>query len=284
MIDSLKPQTELSILRNASEVSLQMEPFPHIVIHDALPEELASYLTESFPSPEILTKNNNIRIDISADQVNSSDNIPAIWREFINFHSSQKFFHEVVKIFDASIVSNNSLQLSSIKELLDLRVGTRNIDSFKTHDLLLDSQIAINSPVLKKSSVRKIHVDHTNKLYSGMLYLRQPHDDAIGGDLNLYKWKEGYTSKDKLKFYKESVDQSHVELCKQIKYKNNVCILFLNSIDALHGVTAREITSHQRTFVNFIGELPYDIFYKRSFFIRTLQNFKSLLRQLKNYL
>lgn len=274
----------LSILQNANKFSLELNPFPHLIIQNALPQELANTLTNNFPISSFQTKANNARCDISASKLSEIKNLANPWNEFIKFHTSQEFFYELIEIFGNEIIKKNDRYFSSLADLQNMRVGTRDIDSLKNHDILLDTQISTNSAVTSISSVREIHVDHTNKLFSGMLYLRQPDDDSNGGNLNLYQWKDGYILRDKLKYYKESLDSRHVDLYKQVTYKNNTCIIFLNSIDALHAVTPREITNHQRTFVNFIGELPYDIFIKRNFFIRIFQRCKALIRKLKNAL
>ena len=57
----------------------------------------------------------------------------------------------------------------------------------------MDAQISINTPVEKLSSVRKAHLDNTNKFFSGLFYLRLPNDDSRGGNLQLCKWREEYT-------------------------------------------------------------------------------------------
>ena len=273
-----------SILQKANQISIEQNPFPHIVIYDALPQDLANFLTSNFLFSSFHSNVNNARYDIPASRLSEIENLPIPWKEFIEFHTSQEFFAELIKIFGHEIIKQNRNSFPSISSLLNMRVGTRNLDSTENCDIYLDAQISTNSAVTSISSVREIHLDHTNKLFSGMLYLRQPDDDSNGGNLNLYKWKDGYTHRDKLKYYKESLDSRHVDFYKQVTYQNNTCIIFLNSIDALHAVTPREITNYQRTFVNFIGELPYDIFIQRTYFIRILQGCKSLIRKLKNAL
>ena len=274
----------LSILQKANNFSLELNPFPHLIIQNALPQELANTLTKNFPISSFQANANNTRFDISASKLSEIKDLANPWKEFIKFHTSQEFFYELIKIFGNEIIKKNDRYFSSLADLQNMRVGTRNIDSLENCDIFLDTQISINSAVQSKGAVRKVHTDHTNKLFSGLLYLRQPNDNSEGGALNLYKWKEGYTEKDKVKHYKESLDERHIDFYKQVKYENNVCIIFLNSIDALHAVTPRQITSHERTFVNFIGELPYDIYVKRPFIRRIFQHCKSLIKKLVKYL
>jgi hypothetical protein len=269
-----------SILQKVTEARVYNYPFPHIIIHDALPADLASLLTNTFPMTHLVDGLNNSRVDISAS-ASAQTKYGTEWRQFIEFHTSQNFFHEIINAFGELLLKQNPNHFHSLDELYKLKVGTRNIAYPNKIDISLDAQISINTPVQSASSVRKIHIDNANKLFSGMLYLRQPLDQSIGGNLNLCSWKEKYTLKDKLKFYRENLDESFVEIIKTVEYKNNVCILFLNSIDALHSVTPREVTHHPRTFINFVGELPYDIFSHHNFLRGKSYKFLEILRKLK---
>jgi hypothetical protein len=249
----------LSILRNQSKYDVKKLPFPHIIIENAIPSDLAQRLTNDFPVNLFLDNENNKRLDISVCNLDKYESISQQWKDFILYHSSSDFLFEFIDIFQDHIKNSSSHKALSLN---DHHIGRRNIDSFTKCEVLLDAQISLNTPVLKESSVRKIHVDSENKIYSGLFYLRQPQDDSLGGDLNLYSWKSNYTSAKKLKFYKEGVEEKHLELHKTIKYKNNVAILFLNSLDALHGITPREATSHPRTFVNLVAESSFEIYKK----------------------
>ena len=45
------------------------------------------------------------------------------------------------------------------------------------------------------------------------------------------------------------------EIVETVKYAPNRLVLFINSLDALHGVTVRQATPYSRQFVNLIGEV-----------------------------
>ena len=249
----------ISILSNANPAMVKMDPFPHIILVDALPLEFAANLTNSFPKHLFDLTSNNQRIDISANNVFNSPDIPQDWKQFIAYHSSKEFFKEVLSLFEHSLLANKNVNLSTLN---NLNTGIRFQDTFDEKDCLLDAQISINTPVTKKSSVRKAHTDNNNKIFSGLFYLRQDDDNSSGGDLQLCKWNHGYSYRKKLKTYKESLSPRHYTVFDEIPYANNVAVLFLNSLDALHCVTPRDLTGHTRTFMNLVGELPYDIFEK----------------------
>jgi hypothetical protein len=273
---------KFSLLRNATSSNIETQPFPHIVINNALPHSLAQSLTASFPLSEFKLGQNNKRFDISVSQLDNLNSISDEWRRFIYFHSSKYFFSQILQLFKDHLPQKN--ELSNIVNNKKISVGRRKVDSFESSDILMDAQISINSPVIKKSSVRKIHVDHPNKIFSGLFYLRMPKDESGGGDLQLCSWKSNYSLKQKLKFYKEGVAEKHINVDKVIKYQSNVCVLFLNSIDALHGVTPRHVTDQTRTFVNLVGEVPFDLYKKDSNFTKWVTKFRQKLSYFKKLL
>ncbi len=270
---------EHSILRNADSLVVESHPFPHVVIIDAISNHHADLLTSKFPINTFNLKKNNYRYDISANDLANFPDISKDWKEFINFHCSKDFFLQLANLFKEHLPFE-ALQKGDINQF---KTGIRFADSPADNDILLDAQISINTPVIQMGSVRKIHVDNTNKLFSGLFYLRQANDDSNGGNLQLFSWKRGISNKEKIKLYQEGVQKKYCKLEKEIKYQNNICILFLNSLDALHSVSPREETGHVRTFVNLVGELPYDIFQKHSFFEKRFIKLKQFLVKIKSF-
>lgn len=261
----------ISILSKADPSMVKMDPFPHIVLIDALPLEYANNLTSSFPKHLFDSTLNNKRLDISAINVVNSPDISQDWKQFIAYHSSKEFFKEVLRLFEHSLLLNKNINLATLN---NLNTGIRFQDTFDEKDCLLDAQISINTPVTKKSSVRKAHTDNTNKIFSGLFYLRQSDDDSSGGDLQICDWSHDYSYNKKLRIYKESLSPKHYSVFDEIPYANNVAVLFLNSLDALHCVTPRDLTAHTRTFVNLVGELPYDFFDKHTNYQKRLLKLK----------
>ena len=190
------------------------------------------------------------------------ENVPDIWREFLEYHSSDAFLKEVIAVFGAEICKAFPKHYPNQATLNALVTGRKGLDSKAQTDILLDTAISINTPVTKASAVRAIHTDHGDKLFSALFYLRRPEDDSTGGNLQILKWKDGYSALQKRMFYEEGVDPKHTELVREIAYSNNVFVIFINSLDALHAVTPRAETQYDRTFVNFIGIVPHKLFKK----------------------
>lgn len=264
----------LSILNDLNKAKLSFTPFPHVIIKDALPKKLADALTKDFPSNLFDFSENNKRLDISAHNVMNNGKISHLWKEFIEYHCSAAFYLEVLRVFEPCF------KISEYNYFSEFSTGIRGINPHRDKQILLDAQISINTPVTKPSSVRNAHIDNTNKLFSGLYYIRRDNDDSEGGDLEILSWKESYANKDKLKYYREGVSPKHFTKVKKISYSNNVAIIFLNSINSMHSVSPRHLTPHPRQFVNLVGELKEDLFIKHTIFKNHVLTLKEKLRQL----
>src|SRR3546814_18222217 len=71
-----------------------------------------------------------------------------VWREFIEFHTSQAFWQQVVDLFG--------------REDDGAKAGVRFRDRA---DVVLDCQIGVNTPVLERSRVRGPHVDNPVEIF-----------------------------------------------------------------------------------------------------------------------
>lgn len=236
-----------------------MVPFPHLVIQDALDSRLAETLRSEYPHPSLvgvdMTLNNN-RWDISAHQVNQVPVISSIWKEFIQYHVSQEFWLQVCSIFEKCIPKETSDALGPPSAW---KIGVRGQDAHRDKDLLLDAQISGNTPVTQMSSVRGSHLDNGNKLYGGLLYLRDSEDSSSGGNLKIQRWSNFVPRKSRTMLYHEDM-HFFVRDVAQIPYSHNTLVFFLNTPNSLHAVTPRSVTSHGRKFVNLVAEFERDMF------------------------
>lgn len=206
---------------------------PHIVIHDALPQDIYDQLASEFPSDEIVMRGMkyepNTRYQISAKV---SGLLTEVWKEFVSYHTSQGFFNavKVALNFDCD--------------------GIVKMRDKNNQGLVTDCQLSINTPPDKESTVKGPHIDNQVELYAGLFYMRHPDDDSEGGDLELYNRKPDCPEYKP----KEIIDQKYLEHVRIIPYKANTFVLFLNTPDAIHGVSPRKPTKYSRRFVNVIGE------------------------------
>ncbi|NJN48003.1 MAG: hypothetical protein HC808_17715 [Candidatus Competibacteraceae bacterium] len=156
-----------------------------------------------------------------------------------------------------NIVKHYPELFPSREQLLKAESGIRNIDRFPDKTILLDAQISGNTPVRRPTSVRPTHIDLGNKLFSGLFYLRQDDDPTQGGDLTLSRFRSDTVQRaEKLACFEGVyVKDRYTEVVKTVRYAKNTLVLFLNTLDSLHGVTVRESSSYCRLFLNLVGEV-----------------------------
>ncbi|RUW62276.1 hypothetical protein [Mesorhizobium sp. M7A.F.Ca.US.008.03.1.1] len=258
---------QLSVLQRATRTDVRSEPFPHIILRDALPENLYQKLADTFPTPETLgvdTRNNNTRWDYEAHRVRSNEAVPQVWRDFIAYHASQAFFDEIADLFYDDVHRQYPDYYPTYEQLKSLKAGVRFSDTYGTHDILMDAMLSGNTPVTNAGSVRTSHVDYGDKLFSGLFYMRPADYDAVGGDLTISRFKSRYvTLEDKTALFNDAyVDDSHLECVETVKYDRNLLVLFINSIESVHGVTVRQPTNKSRLFVNLVGEVEKPFYIK----------------------
>lgn len=246
-------ENNLSLIQNYSKSNFYSTPVPHLVINNALPENLYNELL--IQSPKNLIKNNlenNTRGDIFPDQI--AENIEyELFYKFLEFHRSPEFFYQLTNIFKNDLEKIYPNIISNSKKIIDKnKIVKLNSEYIKRKDsMTFASFYGYNTPVTKASSVIGPHLDHFNKIFFGLYYLREPEDNSIGGDLYLYKWKNNYSNyKKKNIIFTEKWDNmfSHSEPVKKIKYEKNTFVIVLNSINSLHAVSRREKTNHIRQF------------------------------------
>jgi hypothetical protein len=250
------------VLKNVTPADVIADPFPHIVLERAIPDDVARSLVTKYPAVETIARgeavSSNQRFSFSARDVRASSSVDPLWKAAIEAHVSQEFVIDVLRVFRTHI-------LAAYPDFED-RFGPfdalvarprRTNDTVNTPHLLLDAQICINTPVTgSPNSVRKAHVDNPLELFAGLLYLRDPQDDSTGGDLDIFKLLPG-----KYRFHRGCyIDDKYVEKVKTIPYRLGTLVFFMNSPKSLHGVSVRGQTSVPRRFMNLVIETPKPLF------------------------
>lgn len=243
----------LSIFSNFKPSDLRLEPYPYVVIENALDEPLYRELATSYPDYSTIVRDDigqqNRRFGLGTNAILDHPEISDIWKEFTAYHVSPRFYAEVLDIFGSAIEKlHPSIRSYRDKPLRDFTVGIRGVD--RDTDLVLESQYGVNSPVKKVSSVRGPHVDNPVELWAGLLYFRPEEDDSTGGDLEVHRYRGR-------RYYfigKAELDSRLVEKVETVPYRSNTLAFFINSIGSIHAVSERSVTDHPRRFVNIIGE------------------------------
>lgn len=194
---------------------------------------------------------NNKRYAVSAHVIMNNPDFSPAWREFAALHSSPEFFAEVATLFEGHWPQalldalGGGFAGHSIGRLTTLVAdGAQRIQQ--------DARIEINTPVRDvPSSSRGPHLDTFNRIFTCLFYLRAPEDDAVGGDLILYRRRNGPAPK--LDSY--SLPDDAVEEVAVIPYEANRLVIFPQSVHSLHGVGLRHPTPHMRRYVFITAEL-----------------------------
>lgn len=251
--------SHLSVLAKASAISVQIDPFPHVIIEDALETHVADQLRQQFPKLDDIGVDqslSNNRWDLSAHEIAESGHVSDLWKSVIAYHVSQEFWSEFHNIFGNFLKEAESQLGFSFGAA---RIGIRGKDFFKSQDLILDAQISGNTPVRAKSSVRGTHVDKGDKVFSALLYLRDEDDKSEGGDFVIQRWRKGVPRKLRPIFYHEGMSLFRKSVTA-VPYRHNTLVLLLNSLDSLHAVTARSTTNHSRKFMNLVGVVSKNVY------------------------
>lgn len=239
---------------------IRLEPFPHIVVPDALDLDLYRQLCAGFPpfsrigwsDPKRLPRSNS-RYEVGAASIIADAAIPEAWRTFAALHSDRAFFDSVAGLFAAHWPA-------ALLEVLDGTLEGHTMERLVRHRaqaarIALDARIEINCPVRDvASSPRGAHLDTRNRIYSGLFYFRHPDDDSQGGDLQLFRWRDGPVRE--IGDFQLSAER--VECIVTIPYRPNLLVFFPQGIDAIHGVSVRQPTPHFRRYVFLTAELADD--------------------------
>ena len=263
----------LSILSRASAADLRLEPFPHLVIEDALPPEVFAELFGSFPPDELVVDGRPVKdtwFDYPACKVVQDTRIAPVWREFFAHHTSAAFFRELVEVAGHGLRAlHPDLEARVGRPLEEFRVGMRpggrGDPLAPGADVSMECQFYANYTRAPRT-VRGPHVDRPSELFAALLYFRQTEDSSTGGDLEICEAAGAggdlYPDARSVRISElpAEIDPGLVRTVRTARYKANTLVLFLNSPRALHSVSPRSPTPLTRRHINFCAELPFDLF------------------------
>ena len=112
---------KVDVLQNFKKVI--SDPWPHIIIENALPEEVHNELRDSVPTEQVMKQrvrdHHGKRVYKAQEIISDGDLLSNIWKEFMEYHLSREFFDEMSLTFDLS------LKTQSLDKAV---VGVLNID------------------------------------------------------------------------------------------------------------------------------------------------------------
>ena len=261
-------RSRLSILSKAKSSDVRVDPFPHLLIHNALDHEIFAELNSQFPDVGIVMngrKKADTWFAYEACDAIENPNISLKWQEFIQYHCSKEFYLDFLEIFSEHIdVYYPNLDSTFLKRAAEYTVGLRqpgegtNPENLLT-DVSLECQFYVNFTENPRE-VRGPHVDRPTELFAGLLYFRQDNDGSTGGDLEICRAineAKMYPSPKTIRLDRlpMEVHRERVEIVDFARYSQNTLVFFLNTYKSLHSISERSATAVPRRHINFTADL-----------------------------
>ena len=229
--------------------TVQTDPYPHVVIEDALPWDLYENLEAEFPEKTLLATDpfdNGICYRLKADKLLSLTFESGLWRDFAEYHTSAEWFNEVNELFKPYMPGVLH------KTFTEDDLGARGWAD-ENKNIWTDCQAVIHKPIEEKST-RTPHIDNPMEMWAGLLYMPYPDDQSTGGEFQIYSTQSSVQKVDK-KAGRQIYDSDLGTVIKTIPYKRNTFVMFANnSPNTVHGVSLRQNATLNRRSVNIIGE------------------------------
>lgn len=231
--------------------TLQTDPYPHVVIEDALPWDLYEAMEESFPEQKVMTDENAYDGGIcyrlkSNKLLDPKVDIPTCWREFTQYHTSAEWFNEVTDLFMPYMPK--VLHKKFTEDDLGAR-GWADVNK----NIWTDCQMVMHKPIEEKTT-RTPHIDNPMEMWAGLLYMPYPDDKCTGGEFQIHSTLSSVKKVDK-KAGRQIYQNDLGPVVKTIPYKRNTFVMFANnSPNNVHGVSKRENATMHRRSINIIGE------------------------------
>lgn len=222
-----------------------LEPFPHWIIPNILPKDLADQLQQSFPNSKFIHEYTNA-------ELNKEDEYDQNTAYRLTF-GSKGIQSEVLNELARSWISQKDLILDKIIQFCPPTISK---------DIELIKKISFSRGDFRASSPVKIegttqlgpHLDSSFEILAGLIYLRDPADESSGGDLIVYDLKDDAPLK--YMSVKRRVPISYLIEKKVLPYTNNFGLFFISHPKAIHGISPRSLTNFDRQLINLSIELP----------------------------
>lgn len=227
---------EIDFLKIFKRATFHKEPFPHWVINDFFDISFAQKLSNTFPKSKqlyTLTKNEDDYTQNTAYSL-ESDLIDNQFCEFKKVFDAWNIQKDMIIDFISDNLPPNIR--NNIQEIKKLAVSRGDIRSTSPAKKINNSQLGP-------------HCDNPNKIFAGLIYFKNENEiNNAGGDLEIYQLRKDAPSR--YMSSKRRIKKSFLDKYDTIKYEFNKAIFFVPTELAIHGISAREITSFDRRLIN----------------------------------
>ena len=231
--------------------TVQADPYPHVVIEDALPWDLYEELENSFPEEQVLQTDpfdGGICYRLKANVMLEPRFHPEVWRKFTEYHTSAEWFNKVNELFKPYMPS-----ILSDKIFAESDLGARGWAD-ENKNIWTDCQAVMHKPFMEEKTSRTPHIDNPMEMWAGLLYMPYKDDQSTGGEFQLHTTTDNIKRVD-MKGGRQIYEGDLGPVVKTVPYKRNTFVMFANnSPNTVHGVSGRENATMYRRSINIIGE------------------------------
>lgn len=245
----------LSILQKATKKHVIMEPYPHVLIENALPHDVYDRLDKTWPEQLLSSDYENLTDEKGhtkrylSNKVLKDKIVDKIWLDFFEYHLSNEFYSFTTQLLGEAIRLYYPDQADDILEGMVAPRDKVNQNSDKT-PFVTDVQFVQNKPLSGTQTSRTPHLDNPQEIYAALFYMKKKNDSSQGRDLHIYESINEIPTLGK----KRTIADKELRLAKIAPYKPNTVLLFLNCRKGAHSVSTAANTDHVRRHINIIGE------------------------------
>ena len=256
-------QGSCDIFASIDRAELVEDPYPHLVVENALPQELIDTLLSAMPPQDVFTcgrpPGSNVRFALPSAIALEDSRASETWKTALRTCNAglASLLAHFVRRLGGHLLRTFPEFAAHIAPLEDMRAVPRAQPARRRNEIGMDAQMVINTPALEGgTSVRGAHLDQPDKLISGLLYLRAADDDSTGGELELF----APAQPGMIFNATNETPPENVRRVRTYPYRHNLLILPLNTPHALHGVSPRSRTAKPRYHLHLVGELSEPLF------------------------
>lgn len=245
---------KFNILQKVKKNDIIMEPFPHVIIQDAIPNDLYHQLEQTWPEDFLNSGNESITDEKGhtkrylSNKALTENNVSNLWKEFFQYHTSNDFYKYTIDLLSDAITLYYPDKADLI---LNSKASPRTEVNQKKSDtpFVTDCQFVMNYPLKNTETSRTAHLDNPQEIYAALFYMRRNDDFSTGRDLEIFSSDTKFPT-----LGKKRVIADKINLEKTCMYKPNSVLLFLNCRHGIHGVSTSPDAVKVRRHINVIGE------------------------------
>lgn len=198
--------------------ALELDPFPHIVVHDLLPDDIAGELIRAVPSTAFFTAEDMTRQEIEVPFVFAPEYSRVMWGTFFDKVIEQTMVPALMKKFRPALDAFLRQHWPELGSMADAGIELQ----------VTNSRLLLRRP----GYVIKPHRDPRWAFLTCLVYLPQTSSHEVYGT-QLYRLQREPEVTHSSPLW---VDRSECELVKDVPARRNTAVVFLNSTGA-HGAS-----------------------------------------------